>query len=314
VRVRGIFGSARSVYLDGSSSPSNMTDTLRPVAGPFVLGDALMSPLSWLRILALAAITICAPRAGQAGVLEDIKARGALMVGVKADYPPFGFRDPAGQIIGLEVDLARDIADRIGVPLKLMSVAASSRMQFLQQGAIDLIIATMSVTEGRAKQVGLIQPYYYASGVGVIARKGANIASAADLKGKPLCIIKGAYYGEKLLALAAGIDPLEVKTAAEGEKALREGQCIALADEDVRLLQKKHDQKEAWDDYAVTPVDLPPLPWAIAVRSEDKDGPLGTLVSAAVTDWHKSGKLLELERQWLGVNTKWLLDMHESLK
>lgn len=273
-----------------------------------------MLPLSWLRILAFAIIAACASGAVQAGVLEDIKARGALTVGVKPDYPPFGFRDPAGQIIGLEVDLARDIADRIGVPLKLMSVAASSRMQFLQQGTIDLIIATMSVTAGRAKQVGLVEPYYYASGVGVIARKGANIASGADLKGKPACIIKGAYYNEKLLALAGGIDPLEVKTAIEGENALREGRCIALADEDVRLLQKKHDQKDAWGDYAVTPVDLQPLPWAIAVKSEEKDGPLGKLVSAAVTDWHKSGKLLELERKWLGVNTKWLLEKHEALK
>ena len=273
-----------------------------------------MPPLSWLRILAMAAAIACASAAGKAGVLEDIKSRGALMVGVKPDYPPFGFRDSAGQIIGLEVDLARDIADRIGVPLKLMSVAASSRMQFLQQGTIDLIIATMSMTDLRAKEVGLVEPPYYASGVAVLARKGANIGSAADLKGKPLCVIKGAYYTEKLLALAGGIDPLEVKTAAEGESALREGRCLALADEDVRLLQRLHYQAEAWADYAVAPVDLDPLPWAIGVRSEEKDGALGKLVAAAITDWHKSGKLLELEKKWLGVNTKWLLGKHEAVK
>jgi polar amino acid transport system substrate-binding protein len=273
-----------------------------------------MQPLSWLRILALAAAIACVSRAGTAGVLEDIKSRGALMVGVKPDYPPFGFRDPSGQIIGLEVDLARDIADRIGVPLKLMSVAASSRMQFLRQGSIDLIIATMSVTDGRAKEVGLVEPYYYAGSVAVLARKGANIRSGADLKGKPLCVIKGAYYTEKLLALAGGIDPLEVKTAGEGESALREGRCIALADEDVRLLQRKHDQAEAWADYVVAPVDLPPLPWAIGVTSEEKNGPLGKLISDAVIDWHKSGKLLALEKKWLGANTKWLLEKHEAFQ
>ena len=273
-----------------------------------------MPPVSWLRILAMAAALACVSGAGKAGVLEDIKARGALMVGVKAEYPPFGFRDSAGQIIGLEADLARDIADRIGVPLKLMSVAASSRMQFLQQGAIDLVVATMSVTNLRAKEVGLVEPYYYAGGVAVLARKGANIRSGADLRGKPLCVIKGAYYTEKLLALAGGIDPLEVKTAAEGESALREGRCIALADEDVRLLQRKHDQADAWADYAVAPVDLPPLPWAIGVKSGEKDGALGKLVSATITDWHKSGKLLELEKKWLGANTQWLLDKHEALK
>jgi polar amino acid transport system substrate-binding protein len=273
-----------------------------------------MPRLPWLRILTVAAAIACPSVAGKAGVLEDIRSRGALMVGVKPDYPPFGFRDPSGQIIGLEVDLARDIADRIGVPLKLMSVAASSRMQFLQQGSIDLIVATMDVTDARAKQVGLVEPYYYASGVAVLARKGANIGSAPDLTGKPLCIIKGAYYTEKLLALAGGIDPLEVKTSIEGESALTEGRCIALADEDVRLLERKHYQGDRWADYAVTPVGLAPLPWAIGVRLEEKDGPLGKLVSAAVTDWHKSGKLLGLEKKWLGTNTKWLLGMQEALK
>lgn len=270
--------------------------------------------LSWVRPLAVAAAIACIAGTGNAGTLEEIKARGALMVGVKPDYPPFGFRDRSGQIVGLEVDLARDIADRIGVPLKLMAVSASSRMQFLQQGNIDMIIATMAVTHDRAKEIGLVEPPYYASGVGLLARKGANIGSAADLKGKPLCVIKGAYYAEKLLALAGGIDPLEVKTATEGENALREGRCIALADEDVRLLQRKHDHPDAWADYAVTPVDLPALPWAIGVRSDDRDGSLGQLVSAAVTDWHKSGTLLELERKWLGVNTRWLLERHEAMK
>ncbi len=269
---------------------------------------------SWLRVLLLAAIAACLPRDARAGLLEDIKARGALIVGVKPDYPPFGFRDSSGRIIGLEVDLAQDIAERIGVPLKLMSVSASSRIQFLKQGDIDMIIATMTVTRARAEEIGLIEPYYYASGVAVVARKGANIGSAADLTGKPLCIIKGAYYNQKLLALAGGIDPLELKTFAEGERALRDGRCIALADEDVRLLQRKHDQPDAWADYAVTMVDLPALPWAIGVRTEDKDAPFGQLISAAVTDWHKSGKLLALEQKWLGVNTKWLLEKHEALK
>jgi polar amino acid transport system substrate-binding protein len=187
-------------------------------------------------------------------------------------------------------------------------------MQFLRRGSIDLIIATMSVTDLRGKEVSLVEPFYYASGVAVLARKGANIASGANLKGKPLCVIKGAYYTEKVLSLAGGIDPLEVKTVAEGESALREGRCIALADEDVRLLQRKHDQADAWADYAVTPVDLTPLPWAIGVKSEEKDGALGKLVSAAITDWHKSGKLLALEKKWLGANTKWLLGKHDALK
>src|SRR5262245_17692873 len=83
----------------------------------------------------------------QAQTLDKIKQRGVLVVGTKADYKPFGFRDPSGAIVGFEPDLAKDVADRLGVKLELEPVVSANRMQFLQQGKIDLMIATMNVTD-----------------------------------------------------------------------------------------------------------------------------------------------------------------------
>src|SRR3954449_3242542 len=93
--------------------------------------------------LALAAT----PSAAQ--TLDKIKQRGVLVVGTKADYKPFGFRDTSGAIVGFEPDLARDVAGRLGVRLELEPVVSSNRMQFLQQGKIDLMLATMNVTQER---------------------------------------------------------------------------------------------------------------------------------------------------------------------
>src|SRR5690348_7690691 len=84
----------------------------------------------------------CAASA-QADDLAMIRQRGTLIVGVKTDYPPFGFRSPAGEIEGIEPDLAADVANSLGVKLELVPVVASNRIQFLEQGRIDLIIATM---------------------------------------------------------------------------------------------------------------------------------------------------------------------------
>jgi polar amino acid transport system substrate-binding protein len=63
---------------------------------------------------------LCVFNAGAAiaGSMDDIKARGELVVGVKADYPPYGFRNQGSQIVGLEPDLAADLAKRLGIPLK----------------------------------------------------------------------------------------------------------------------------------------------------------------------------------------------------
>jgi len=73
-----------------------------------------------------------------------VMKRGELVVGVKADYKPWGFRDSSGKLVGMEVDMANDVAKALGVKLKLVPVQSSNRMQFLQQGKIDLMIATMS--------------------------------------------------------------------------------------------------------------------------------------------------------------------------
>lgn len=104
----------------------------------------------------------------QASTLDEVKKKGTLVVGVKADYPPWGMRDTSGNIVGMEIDMAADVAKSLGVKLELITVLSSNRMQFLQQGKIDLMIATMSVNDERRKAVGVVEPLYYASGVAML--------------------------------------------------------------------------------------------------------------------------------------------------
>ena len=129
---------------------------------------------------AIVAALAAAPAAAQ--TLEKIKQRGVLVVGIKADYKPFGFRDPTGAIVGFEPDIAKDVADKLGVKLEIEPVVSSNRMQFLQQGKIDLMIATMNDKPDRRKVVGIIEPLYYASGVNVLGQQegGAQELGAAQ--------------------------------------------------------------------------------------------------------------------------------------
>src|SRR6267154_5236674 len=131
-----------------------------------------------------------------AQTLDKIKQRGVVVAGTKADYKPFGFRDPSGKIIGFEPDMGQDVADALGVKLELEPVVSSNRMQFLQQGKIDLMIATMNDKPDRRQIVGIIEPSYYASGVNVLAPRKAALKKWEDLKGKPVCAIQGAWYNK----------------------------------------------------------------------------------------------------------------------
>ena len=137
------------------------------------LGGMLGAALTALALFAVST------RTADADELSTIKSRGTLIVGVKADYPPFGFRAPSGEIEGIEPSLAADVAKRLGVKLDLVPVTAANRMQFLEQGKIDLMIATMSDTPERRRVVDIIQPDYYASGYNLMLPKSMNIASRA---------------------------------------------------------------------------------------------------------------------------------------
>src|SRR5213075_1406290 len=81
---------------------------------------------------------------------------------------------------------------------ELTPVVASNRIQFLQQGKIDLMIATMSDTPERRKIVDIVDPDYYASGTNVMAKKSAGIMSWESLKGQKVCLIQGAFYNKEL--------------------------------------------------------------------------------------------------------------------
>src|SRR5437868_13799765 len=141
-----------------------------------MLARAIPAAIAATVALAFAA----APAASQ--TLDKIKQRGVLVVGSKADYKPFGFRDPSGAITGFEPDLAKDVADLLGVKLQLEPVVSSNRMQFLQQGKIDLMIATMNDTADRRQAVGIPYPQYYASGVAALAPKSLALKDWSELK------------------------------------------------------------------------------------------------------------------------------------
>ena len=151
-----------------------------------------MNRLVQLIPIAFAAVLITG--LARADALDDIKKRGTLIVGVKADYKPYGFRDPSGAIVGIEPDLAADVAKRLGVKLELVPVVSSNRMQFLEQGKIDLMIATMNDKPDRRKVVYIVEPSYYSSGVNILTPKAAKLKEWKDLKDKKVCMIQGAWY------------------------------------------------------------------------------------------------------------------------
>jgi polar amino acid transport system substrate-binding protein len=235
----------------------------------------------------------CAPL--QAQTLDKIKQRGVLVVGTKADYKPFGFRDPSGAIVGFEPDLAKDVADRLGVRLEVEPVVSANRMQFLQQGKIDLMLATMNVTDERKKAVGIVEPSYYASGVNVFVNRKVGLKRWEQLKGQKICGIQGSFFN-KYVAEKYGADIVAFRGQNEAETALQQGNCIGWLYDDTAFQERLADPK--WAAFEMPLETILTEPWGAAVKLEERDGPWGQLVAKTIADWHRSGKLIETEKKW----------------
>jgi polar amino acid transport system substrate-binding protein len=260
----------------------------------------------------LAGLAAASGSAAWADTLDDIKERGTIVVGVKADYPPWGMRDADGNIVGMEIDLAREIADRLGVELELMPVVASNRMQFLQQGKIDLILATMNDKPERRKVVGIVDPNYYASGVNVFARKSVGLEKWEDLEGLPVCAVQGSWFN-KMVAERYGAEVIAFKGVPEVEQAVLAGRCAAWLYDDIAFVTRIQDKKK-WGDFEMPLETIGIEPWSIAVPLGEENGPYGKLISDMITDWHRTGHILELARKWDIPPPQWLKEMHEKYK
>lgn len=153
--------------------------------------------LTTLAALALVASTVIP---ATAGMLDDIKARGTVRIGVSLGGEPIGFRDAQNNPVGYDVDVATMLAEKLGVPVEFTDVSGDARVSMLVAGQLDIVVANTSATLERAKSVNFSIPYNRA-GLRVIVQKDAGIKTLADLAGKKVVVGRGTT-GETFLKKA----------------------------------------------------------------------------------------------------------------
>src|ERR1700712_5425582 len=248
--------------------------------------------------------------ASAADGVDAIKQRGTLVVGVKADYKPFGFRDPSGTIIGIEPDLAADVAKRLGVKLELVPVVSSNRIEFLQQGKVDLLIATVSDKPERRRVVQAIDPQYYSDFVNVLLPKKSGIKDWAELKGKPVCATSGAWYN-KDIARTYGAEIVAFDGSEKPLFALKQGNCVGYV-YDQTFIQGRLLDEEWKAEYAMPLKGVLEAPWIMAVAPGNST--LQSLLETTTKDWMKTGFIVASEKKWGIEPTDYSKAMHEKNK
>lgn len=265
-----------------------------------------------IAVLLAAGLAAATSAQAQDNTLAEIEEAGKIVVGVKQDYRPWGYLNEDGEIVGMEIDLARDVADRLGVELELVPVVGSNRMEFLQQGRIDLIIATMGDNPARREVVGMVEPNYYAGGTNILAPAGAGFDEWEDLRDRDVCGIQGAYYNRRVNR-EYGINVVAFAGVPEATAALANGSCAAFV-YDNTWIESQIASDPQWEGWEMPLETEDPQAWAIAVPLDEREGPFGQKMSEIVTDWHKSGFLMERNAHHGISDNAFLQEQHDALQ
>ncbi|MEA4928858.1 MAG: transporter substrate-binding domain-containing protein [Candidatus Limiplasma sp.] len=252
--------------------------------------------LSFALVLMLALCTLVPALAEDPADVAAVKARGKLLVGVKADVPSFGYQELGGEFQGLEIDLARKMAEAIlgdANAVEFTAVTAKTRGPLLDTGELDMVIATFTIKPDRILQYDFSKPYYV-DAIGLLVGKDSGIQSFADLAGKTIGVAQSATTRDALqkAADAAGmkVDFAEFPTYPDIKAALDSGR-VACFSVDKAILMGYLD-----DTTVLLPDSFAAQPYGVAVKKGNEG--LLAVADATIAAMRADGSMDALVATW----------------
>ena len=231
--------------------------------------------------------------------MAKLQEAGEITVGVKYDVPLFGFKNPqTGDVEGFDVDLAQLVADELGVELKLEEAISDNRIPYLQDGTVDLVFSTMTITTDRDAEIDFSRPYYIAHGR-ILVPGDSDIADVGDLgEGTTVCTALDSTYETTVLPEQA--PDAEIKTPdsySECFAQLQRGSVDALVTDDVILAGFLQQD----DTMQIVGPDLTTDPYGAGVKEGDTE--FADFVSGVLDETLEDGTWQELYDEWVGQYT-----------
>lgn len=228
--------------------------------------------------------------------LSRIEQKGKIIVGVRDDASPFGFRDKNGVLVGYDIDLARILAQNIlgnSSAVEFVPVTASNRIMKLNSGEVDCLIATMSITNQRQQILDFSMPYYMA-GQAILVRSTSKATSLRDFEGNKLIIVYGSTSERNLRSNVPEVTVLGYKTYNDAYKALKSGKAEGIVADDTILLNFAFNDKSV----KLLPKRYSKEPYAIAFRKGEQSARLISKTNYVIENLQSTGKLNRLQEKW----------------
>jgi polar amino acid transport system substrate-binding protein len=267
-------------------------------------------------ILAVLAVTACggSSSAGSGGgnLLQEVKDRGTLRVSTDPAYPPQSFQNNQGEYKGFDIDVAEEIARRMGVEVQWLTPSWDVITAGNWNGRWDISVGSMTITPERAKVLDFSPPYYYTPAAVAVHKDNTDITDVkTDLDGKTIGVCGACtyeFYLDGTLNIPGNydfvVDNPQIKTYDTDSSAIQD---LALGD-GVRLdaamssLTTLKQAEESGTPIKIVgdPLYYEPLAVAIDKEAPANPKPLVDEVSKIVEEMHKDGTLTELSKKWYG--------------
>ncbi len=248
-----------------------------------------------LPALSVAGEATPAPQAST-DTLQQVIKKGELTVGTFDFYPPWGFRDQQNNIVGMDVDIAKELAgeDVLKVKLNLVPVPTTQdRINFLLSGKIDVAISNFTATLPRSKVITFTDPYVI-DGVGVIFRKDLKIGDWKDLNNKRVAVTTGSTGEILVKKLAPQAKLLQFDQASTALLAVQQNKADAqIEDYTYTVYHAGRDKNLA---FLNKPLDF--QPYCFGVRKGDQEWL--NYLNFFIYRLHQSGKMKEMYKKWFG--------------
>ena len=230
--------------------------------------------------------------------LEYIKEKGKIVIGLDDGFPPMGFRDEKGKIVGFDIDLAEKVGEKLGVQVEFKPIDWNAKEMELETKKIDAIWNGMSVTSEREEKMTLSKPYLENTQAFVV-KKGSNIKTIADMKDKKI------GFQDKSSSSAAFEKHKELSSSVASNQAypknkdvlvdIKVGRIdVALMDE---VVSKYYVSMEK-DKYEFLAEDLGKEYYAIGFRKGDIK--LKDAVDKAIDELKADGTASKISEKWFG--------------
>lgn len=258
----------------------------------------------WMKLMSLSIVAAFVVSALSAcnqtseGTLAKIKSRGKIIAGVKYDLNLFGLKDPAsGKVQGFDIDIAKQIAKKVlgnEDAIELMEVTSKTRIPMLQNGDIDFIIATMTITDERKKEIDF-SDVYFTAGQSLLVPVDSPINSIKDLtKDSKVLTAKGSTSAKNIRESAPDAQILEFENYAEAFTALKAKQGSALTTDNALL----YGMAQQDSNFRVLDETFTEEPYGIGIRKGDEE--FVKLVNDTLKELKDSGEYDKMYEKWIG--------------